>query len=260
MIFSKGNSNTLLFLLMGLSSSIAFSTNQPNNFLHSAFDVKQYTPLVTFTVGPDFVRAGQAQTLTLLSPFQNHYTNNSATATVTDGGVFLGVERVLTDYFSVQLGVAGYVDAKLSPGGDVWQFAVPLFDTLSYSYNIHHSRVMFSSKLLTIVPGYQAIHPYFSWELGTAYNRANSYQETPLTPLAVPMTPFANHTQSSFAWGLGVGVDYNFNQHIRGGIGYQFADLGAVSLGVTPAASTTQTLSLSHLYTNQLRFQITFLV
>ena len=73
------------------------------------------------------------------------------------------------------------------------------------------------------------------------------------------MTPFTNHKQSSFAWGLGAGVDYNLNRHIRAGIGYQFADLGAVSLGITPAESTTQTLGLSHLYTNQLRFQFTFL-
>ena len=73
------------------------------------------------------------------------------------------------------------------------------------------------------------------------------------------MTPFANHNQSAFAWGLGVGLDYNLNQHIRAGVGYQFADLGSVSLGVTPAESTTQTLGLSHLYTNQLRFQFTFL-
>ena len=160
----------------------------------------------------------------------------------------------------MQLGVAGYVDAQLSPQGDVWQFAVPLFDTLGYSYNIHHSRVMFSSKLLTTLPRYQAIHLYFSWELGTSYNRANNYQEQPLIPLAVPMTPFANHTQSSFAWGVGVGFDYNLNQHVRAGMGYQFADLGGVSLGVTPAESTTQTLGLSHLYTNQLRFQFTFLV
>ena len=217
------------------------------------------TPLVTLTVGPDFVEAGQAQNLTLLPPFQNHYTNNSSTATVADAGGFVGVERVLSDYLAVQLGVAGYVDAQISTEGDVWQFAVPLFDTLSYSYNIHHSRVMFSSKLLTTVPRYQTIHPYFSWELGTAYNRANNYQEQPLSPLAVPMTPFANHTQSSFAWGLGVGVDYNLNQHVRAGVGYQFADLGAVSLGVTPAEGTTQTLGLSHLYTNQLRFQLTFL-
>ena len=259
MIFDTEKSRLLLTLLTGLSASIVFSASQTNNFLHSVVDVKQYKPLVMLTVGPDFVQAGQAQTLTLNPPFQNYYTNKSSTATVADAGGFVGVERELDDYLSVQFGVAGYVDAELTPQGDVWQFAVPLYDTLSYSYSVHHSRVMFSSKLLTTLPRYQPVHPYFSWELGTAYNRASSYEEQPLIPLAVPMTPFANHTQSSFAWGVGVGVDYNHNQHVRVGVGYQFADLGSVSLGVTPGESTTQTLGLSHLYINQLRFQFTFL-
>ena len=259
MTFDKGKRRQLLTLLTGLSSSIVFSANQTNSFIHSVVALKQYKPLVMLTVGTDFVQAGQAQALTLNPSFQNYYTNNSTTATVADAGGFVGVERVLTDYLSVQIGVAGYVNAELTPQGDVWQFAVPLFDTLSYSYSVHHSRVMFSSKLLTTVPCYQTVHPYFSWELGTAYNRASRYQEQPLISLATPMTPFANHTQSSFTYGVGVGVDYNLNQHFRAGVGYQFADLGSVSLGVTPAESTTQTLGLSHIYTNQLRFQFTFL-
>ena len=261
MTIDKRIARQAILLLISLSASMVFSASQPtSNFFRTIIDFRQYSPLVTLTIGPDFVRAGKAQTLTLLPPFQNHYTNNSSTQTVTDAGGFVGVERVLTDYLSVQLGVAGYVDAKLSQQGDVWQFALPLFDTLSYSYYIHHSRVMFESKLLTIVPRYQTIHPYFSWGLGTAYNRAHSYQETRLIPQAVPMTSFANHNQNAFVWGVGVGVDYSLDQHVRVGIGYQFADLGGVSLGVTPAASTTQTLGLSHIYTNQLRFQFTFLV
>ena len=262
MIFDKWKVNRFVVAttLAGLNCSMAFSASPAAaNFFYSVLDFRQYTPLVTYTIGPDFVPVGQAQSLTLLPPFQNYYTDNSGTATVADAGGFFGIERRINDYFLVQLGVAGYVDAQLSAKGDVWQFGVPLFDTLGYSYDIHHSRVMFESKLLTTLPHYQAVHPYFSWELGTAYNRARSYLEQPLIPLAVPMTPFANHTQSAFAWGVGVGVDYSVNQHVRAGVGYQFADLGSVSLGVTPSEITTQTLGLSHLYTNQLRFQFTFL-
>lgn len=50
------------------------------------------------------------------------------------------------------------------------------------------------------------------------------------------------------------------NSHMRIGVGYQFADLGSASLGPTLDATTTETLVLSHLYTNQLRFQLTYLV
>ena len=176
------------------------------------------------------------------------------------GGAFLGVERVLTERFSVQLGVSAYADCNLTPQGDVWLFSVPKFDALIYRYQVRHSRVMVEGKFLNNFLSHQAIHPYVSWEVGAAFNRACSYLETSFTPDVPPMVPFGNRSQSSFAYGVGLGVDYNLNQRVRFGIGYQFADLGAASLGLTSAELTTQTLSISHLYTNQLRFQLTFLI
>ena len=68
------------------------------------------------------------------------------------------------------------------------------------------------------------------------------------------------HNQNSFSWGVGVGIDARLNRHIRAGIGYEFSDLGKASLGPTPAALTTQTLSLAHIYANQLRIQFSFLI
>ena len=218
-----------------------------------------YRPLATFTIGPDFVQKGRAQTLTLLPPFQNHYTNTNSSTTVTDAGMFIGVERIFCDKLWVQLGASGYVDAQISPEGHVWNFASPQFDTLSFAYTVHHTRVMAEGKFLTTLNRYQALHPYVSWGLGAAFNQASNYQEKALIAGAVPTLPFANKNQTSFTWGVGVGADYSVNPHVRLGMGYQFADLGSVSLGPTLAASTTQTLSFPHLYTNQLRFQFTFL-
>jgi len=219
-----------------------------------------YQPLVTLTIGPDFVQQGQAQTLSLLPPFQNYYTNTNSSTTVADAGAFIGIERVFNDKLWAQLGVSGYVDSQISPQGHVWLTGSPTFDALAYSYNVHHTRVMAEGKFLTTFSQYQAIHPYLSWGLGAAFNQAINYQEIPFISGVPPTSPFANHTQTSFTWGVGLGVDYTLNRHVRLGVGYQFSDLGSVSLGPTPAALTTQTLSLPHLYTNQLRFQFTFLV
>lgn len=219
-----------------------------------------YQPLATFTIGPDFVQKGRAQTLSPLPPFEKHYTNTDNSTMVADVGAFIGIERAFNDKLSVQLGVSSYVDSQISPEGHVWLFASPEFDTLGYSYNVHHARVMAEGKFLTTLSRYQTVHPYLSWAVGAAFNRASNYQETALILGAVPTLPFANHLQTSFAWGVGLGVDYTLNPHVRLGVGFQFADLGSVSLGVTPAATNTQTVSFPHLYTNQLRFQLTFLV
>ncbi len=215
--------------------------------------------VATITAGPDFVYQGGSQTRTLSPPFQNTYVSDKQWKGVGDFGGFLGLERAFRDWLGVQTGLSGYGNASIPISGDVWQFGLPKFDNFSYSYHVSHARVMWSNKWLTNYPRYAALHPYFSWEIGAAFNRASGYQERALIPLTAPMSPFHNHNQTSFSWSLGLGADYAVNEKIRVGLGYQFSDLGLVSLGATSAASTTQTLSLSHMYANQLRFQLTFL-
>ncbi len=219
----------------------------------------QYQPLATLTIGPDFVQTGRAQTLTLLPPFQNHYTTTHRSQTATDFGAFVGVERAISPSLSAQLGAAAYIDTQLTTKGHVWQFGVPKFDNFTYGYHIKPIRAMLTSKLLTTLPNKPSLHPYVSGEIGAAFNRANNYRETPIVPLVTPMSPFSSHTETSFAWGIGLGMDYNVTQHVRAGLGYQFSNLGSASLGRTTAATTNQALSVSHLYTNQLRFQFTYL-
>lgn len=219
-----------------------------------------WAPVITVIISQDFVNPGREQTLTLLPPFQNHYTKGSASQTVVDAGGGVGVERILTETLRLQLGLDGYWDSSIRVKGDVWQFALANFDDLSYNYSIHHARVMANAKLLTTMVKYPLFHPYVSGEIGAAFNQAINYYETPLEPGAIATAPFSNHSKTSFAWAVGVGGDYNLNQHLRLGLGYQFADFGSASLGQTTAALTTQSLRLSHIYASQLRFQLTILV
>ncbi len=245
--------NIFIALLM-LTSTASLAKNL------KLIDLPKYRALATVTIGPDFVQSGQSQTLTLLPPFQNHYTNASKTQAVFDGGIFLGVERTLSEKFSAQLGVSGYIDTVITPQGDVWQFGLPQFNNFSYSYQVRHKRVMATGKLLGTQFQIKSIIPYVSVELGAAFNRSSAYQETALVPGVIPMLPFSSNNQTSFSWGVGLGYDYSLNCHTRIGIGYQFSDLGSASLGPTVDSTTTNTLVLSHLYTNQLRFQLTYLV
>ena len=225
----------------------------------SADSAQHNNPLITFSVGPDFIQQGRAQTLSLYPPFENDYTNKKNAATVIDGGIFVGIERGLTDKIRLQYGIAGYTDAALKPQGDVWLFGSPLFDTLAYQYNVRHSRVVTEGKFLFNTHYSETLLPYFSWSLGASFNKASAYKETPMIAGAVPTQPFNNHTQTALTWGVGAGIEALVSKNLRVGAGYQFADFGSVSLGPTPAASTSQTLSFPHLYANQLRFQLSIL-
>ena len=216
--------------------------------------------VATVTLGPDFVSQGGSHSLTLIPPFHNTYVSNESWKTVGDFGGFLGIEHPFREWLSVQTGIAGYGNTSIPITGHVWQFGVPAFDNLTYRYQVSHGRLMFSNKFLTSWNRYPGLLPYFTLELGAAFNRANHYQETPLTALALPMAPFSSHSQTSFSWGLGIGGDYIIREHIRVGLGYQIADLGGASLGLTPAETTNQPLGVSHLWSNQLRFQLSYIV
>lgn len=165
------------------------------------------------------------------------------------------MEHKQTEQLSWQWGLSGYFNSQISSSGHVWQFAQPEFDNFIYGYTIQSKRVMATGKLLGTIK--QTIHPYVSCELGAGFNRASAYKETSLIIEAVPMAPFSDRTHTSLAWGAGGGIDVNINATLRLGLGYQFANLGKTSLGVSPAQRTQQTLSLPHLYSQEVRFQLT---
>lgn len=221
--------------------------------------IANYQAILTLTAGADFVQTPSEQFVVLYPPFENFYTVSSSNPSAFDGGIFLGIETKFLDRFWAQFGVAAYFDTDLNVTGDVWQFGLPRFDNLNYSYDVQTSRYMLGGKLLTSFAQFEAIHPYFSWEIGAAVNRAANYLETSFTPGVPPMPPFTSNTQASFAWGVGLGIDYSLTQNVRLGCGYQYANLGSAALGATPAAVTSNTINWSNLNANQLRFQLSVL-
>lgn len=215
--------------------------------------------VATLTTGADLLKNTQSQTVALIPPFENYYRSSGDRNIVADVGLFVGLEKPLSSNFSAQIGIAGYWDTSFSEQGTTSQFNQMLFNNLDYTYDIRHSRLMFSGKLLSSMPNSSA-HPYLSLEIGGALNQASNYYETSFTPGVFPMTPYTNKRQSSFSYGVGAGIDYNFTKHIRLGAGYQFANLGSVTLGPSPVALTTDSLEISHLYANQLRVQLTYIL
>ena len=243
------------FLLLGSSLVCVSQLGYAGGNLVSSSVDSGLRSFVGFTLGAEFTRTGHTQTLSLLPPFSNHYTSSTSYQSSALLGLGMGLERRLAEQLSWQLGLSGYFNTEMRSKGHVWQFALPEFDNFIYDYRIQSKRLMATGKLLGTVK--QTIHPYVSGELGAGFNRASSYRETPLAFEEVPMAPFSDRTQTSFAWGVGVGVDVDINTGLRLGLGYQFADLGKASLGRSPAQLSQQTFRLPHLYSQEVRFQLT---
>ncbi|MDP3269733.1 MAG: hypothetical protein Q8M40_11920 [Legionella sp.] len=244
------------FLVYGMLFAVCQS-GLAGTMSQSHFD-SAYHPYGVFTLGGDYMRPGRAQTVTLLPPFANYYTNYDDYASTASLGIGLGIESIKSNGYFWQLGISGYFNPEITSKGEVWQFTLPEYNNFLYSYETQYSRLVAAGKILGTIEN--TVHPYLSGEAGIALNRVSGYHETPLISEASPMSPYTNNMQSSFTWAVGAGIDVDLNVPVRLGIGYQFADLGKAVLGPSPAQVTRETLSINNSYSHQLRIQLTALI
>ncbi len=219
-----------------------------------------FHPYIGLSASYSWAKKHQAQTLTLLPPFQNHYNSILLQQGLGEVGLNLGVERTLADYGKLRLGIDFYANNNISPEGEVWLFNLPAFNNLTYSYDIHHKSFMLSGQLFFVSLFKSKLIPYVTTSLGLAKNNSNNYNEIATVTGAVPMLPFANRSLTSFSWRLGIGIEKQLFSHAYCNVSYVYADLGKAALGSTLAATTNESLNIPHLYTHQLRLQLVYLI
>ena len=69
---------------------------------------------------------------------------------------------------------------------------------------------------------------------------------------------FSSHTNTTFTYNLGVGIQRVLNQNWQIGIGYEFADWGKSQLGIASGQTLNSGLKLNHFYTSGLLFNLTY--
>lgn len=210
----------------------------------------------TLSVGPVWDQAGKTQSFYLTPEIEKTYAAHQSTNTLANGEFFIGVQKKLSTTMQIQLGidVAATSDASLS--GLIWDDTDPRFANHSYQYKIQHSHVAVKSKIL-MDKGYW-LTPWISSSLGVGFNSAHAFQNTPLIYEAIVNPNFASHTQTSFTYTLGAGVQRALNQHWQVGVGYEFADWGKSQLGRAAEQTLNNGIGLNHLYTNGILFNLTY--
>lgn len=212
--------------------------------------------VTTISGGPAWSTPGQTQTIYLQPALPETFAANPTTAIFADGEIFLGLQHHLMSSLQAQLGLAVAATTAIPLNGDIWQDADPSFNNLSYDYQITHAHIAVKGKLLT--ERYQLLQPYVSGSLGVGFNRAYKFNSLPKIFEVVPEPPFATQTTTAFTYTLGAGLQRALNTHWSVGIGYEFADWGKSSLAAAPSQLSGGGLSLNHLYTNQLQFNLSF--
>lgn len=215
-----------------------------------------FYPIVTLSSGFARAQVHSSKWITFGS-YPNSYIGRNHYDTEIDTGLFIGAETVFQQNWAWQIGANYFANHAFSEHGNVYEFADPEFNNLTYQYKIRSQRISIATQ---ISRAYCYIwHPYISASIGEAFNKAYSYKEYPVTSTDVPMIqPFANHSTQSFTYSAGFGVEVNVLEHLRLGVGYRFADLGNARLGVSPLQSDANTISNPHLYTNEVLAQISY--
>jgi len=216
-----------------------------------------WTRVVTVSVGPVFANAGETQTFYLAPNIEKTWFARKSTKALVAGEVFAGIQKSVTSQWLGQLGLALAATDKASLQGVIWDDADPEFDNYNYQYKVQNTRVAVKGKLL-YDQGFWLI-PWVNAGLGVGFNQASHYTNTPLIVEAIQTPDFANHTKTAFSWSVGAGVQVILNEHWQAGAGYEFADWGKSALGRAFGQTMNTGLTLKHLYTNGILFNLSYI-
>jgi opacity protein-like surface antigen len=243
-----------LYFLLFVSNSFA------TQCFFDIFPKTQIRPyFITFSAGPAWTSAGQNQTYFLQPGVLNRYVANRNTSSLGVGEVFVGWQSRLQSIYYGQLGLAVTGSSAANLTGDIWEFANPALNNWKYNYNLNQWRVALKGKLITQdVYTRLCVYPYISASIGASFNHAYNYSLVSSPTVTTPNIIFTNHTQSSYAATMGIGLQRKLKKHWQVGVGYELADWGYSQLGVAPNQTINTGIAMTHLYANELLFNLTY--
>jgi opacity protein-like surface antigen len=259
----------LLSVLLGCSLNVFADTDIHGNVTipHQSF-AKKFTYLlpknVVFSLNAGNNIAIQAGAQQSLDDGYYNYSPSSAAKQSAFLGGFFGIEYELTQDLTLQVGVALSNVAPLTVTGTN---SVSSGSPTIYAYNYTVKSHQFFAEARLLKTFAQNYHVYGLLDIGRSFTSTSHYQTNlTSTPGTADLTPtFADQNNSSFAYGLGVGVERDLIKHLRFGVGYRLLSLGRADLGggteydnTGTAIATTDPLTQSDLYVQQLVAQLTY--
>lgn len=242
----------MLISLMLPISALAMTANQISADNHY---------VVGLSAGPTWIAGNKTQTINLEPDVIKTYTGHNKDNTFATGEFFLGWQKAVCPFsqsFVGQLGVSVVAAGNAELNGSIWEDADPAFDNYSYLYKVNHTHVALKGRL---VGAYDTIvEPYVSASVGVGYNHAYDFQINPYITEEVPAPAFKSNATTTFTYTLGIGIQKALSSSWQAAIGYEFSDWGQVKLSPATGQVTNQSLTLSHLYGNELQISLFYTV
>ena len=260
MLLNKKNYPVLLFtLLKGLSIQAIQAGGLLNeDELAMMNPANTFPPFIfTYSAGMVWENSEKIQKIYLAPEIKKTYDADNTSKPLFSNEIFLGLECALNEKLYGQLGIAVAAASTDHLSGDIWDDADPQFNNFNYHYKINHTYLGLKGKILSAMDF--LVTPWISASVGLGFNKAHNFSNTPTIYEAVVNPNFSSHTQTTFSYTLGAGMQRALTENWEIGIGYEFSDWGKSKLGRAAGQTQKSGLILDHLYTNGFLLNITYL-
>lgn len=220
---------------------------------------------VYLSAGPNFSDPSQNSHVQISEIVINEYDQNNETqvAPLVGGGLGYTFPGIFHQPINIALSLMGYfIDYDKVEGTEYPFINSGLRDTLDYQYRAESYAAMIESRFIYSKYPFQ---PFLTLGIGASWNRLFDYEETPSSPdsSAAPVpSGFDTHTQASFAYEAGLGIQHTLFTDVKNQIqwqvllDYRYMNLGKAELGNFPAQTVDDTLKIDHLHTQAVVFTI----
>jgi opacity protein-like surface antigen len=176
--------------------------------------------------------------------------------------LLVGAEWAFNPNWALQAGLGYNQVGTYTAKGTLSQGFVGLGspEVYSYQYNIALQSLLVEGKVLYTLNQNPHLHPYVSFALGGARNKAYAF-ETSVNPQETSTRNYQGNAKNSFTYAAGLGLDVDVTKHTRVGLGYRYADLGRVELGDANVngVPVSGTIDQRRLHANEALAQFTYL-
>jgi len=218
-------------------------------------------PALAFTAGAAFVSGLDDSEEFELGLSRYNYQGQDNQITRGLFGALIGAEFPVYPNLTLQMGIAYYQPSSSLPvnGTLIQGVDASSSDQSAYQYKIQSRQLLLDNKLL--MEWKEHYHPYISVGLGAVFNTAEGY-EVGSSCLCDNTALYEAHTQTSFSYNLGLGLDYDVAENVRFGLGYRFTGLGKAALGSGEllGASVSSSPGELNLYAQEVLGQLTYFI
>lgn len=240
------------FALTTVLSSQSFAES-----LWPILETKNCSPLVTLSLGPAWISAVKTRSFHIRTTTDNAFHYNRQTEITGAGEIFVGWQAPINLNLLGQIGIvlAGSLNTPIN--GNISQANVMDPTRYTYRYDVNHRHAALKLKLTTDTN--TVVQPYLSAALGMGSNQASHLTIRPnLTSLDLQPIPITTDNANGMIYSLGLGIQSAYTQNWHLGLGYEFADWGALQLAAATSNGFNKRINTQHLYANQVLFSLTY--